>query len=37
MRWKTNKHSDKKYFRRTASTTKDINVNAKPMRGGIRL
>lgn len=37
MRWKTNKHSDRKFFRRTAVNTKSINVNAKPLRGGIRL
>ena len=37
MRWKVNKHQDRKVFRRTAATTKAINVNAKPMRGGIRL
>lgn len=37
MRWKVNKHKDKRYFRNTAVHTKDINVSARPMRGGIRL
>lgn len=37
MRWKVNKYSDKKHFRRTAANTKDINISSKPMRGGIRL
>lgn len=29
--------NDHKIFRRTASRTKKININNKPMRGGIRL
>lgn len=37
MRWKVNSYKDKKNFRRTAVNTKSINVNTKPMRGGIRL
>lgn len=37
MRRKVNMYTDKKYFRRTAVNTKSINVNVKPMRGGIRL
>lgn len=37
MRWKVNKYSDKKVFRRTAANTKAINVNQRIMRGGIRL
>lgn len=37
LRWKVNKYDDKKHFRRTAVNTKAINVQVKPMRGGIRL
>lgn len=32
-----NVRKDKKRFSRTAAKTKRINVNPKPMRGGIRL
>ena len=37
MRWKPNSYYDKKVFIRTAVNHKDINLRAKPMRGGIRL
>ena len=37
MRWKPNCYTDKKVFRRTAANHKDINLRAKPLRGGIRL
>lgn len=30
-------NNDHNIFRRTASKTKKININSKPMRGGIRL
>lgn len=33
----TNKKKDKAIFKRTAMSTKKINVKPKPMRGGIRL
>lgn len=33
----TNKNIDNKVFRRTASTTKKINIAPKVMRGGTRL
>ncbi len=33
----TNKNKDRKIFRRTAQTTKKINLAAKTMRGGTRL
>lgn len=33
----TNKKRDAKIFKRTAATTKKINVSPKVMRGGIRL
>lgn len=36
-REKVKKEVDKKIFRNTAAKTKKINVNPKPMRGGIRL
>lgn len=32
-----NPKSDKKFFARTATKTKDVNVRPKTMRGGIRL
>lgn len=39
MAWrrKTNKHIDKKIFKRTANSTKKINLYPCNMRGGIRL
>lgn len=37
MRWKTNQYDDRRFFRRTASSTKAINLSARIMRGGIRL
>lgn len=37
MRSRTFKSSDKKMFRRTAQTTKKINLNPTIYRGGIRL
>lgn len=37
MRSGTKKRVDKKIFHDTASTTKKININPRPMRGGIRL
>lgn len=33
----TRKRIDKKIFRRTAASTKKININPKVMRGGTRL
>ena len=33
----TRPHNDKKVFRRTAASTKKINVKPKVMRGGTRL
>ena len=33
----TRKRVDKKIFKRTAASTKKMNVSPKPMRGGIRL
>lgn len=33
----TRKRVDRKVFKRTAASTKKVNVNPKPMRGGIRL
>lgn len=33
----TNPKKDKQIFKRTAATTKKINVKPKQMRGGIRL
>lgn len=36
-RSKVHARSDQKKFRRTAMSTKDINVKPKLMRGGIRL
>lgn len=33
----TRKRVDKKIFKRTAASTKKINVSPKAMRGGIRL
>lgn len=33
----TRKRVDKKVFKRTAASTKKMNVSPKPMRGGIRL
>ena len=36
-RTNTNKRRDAKIFKRTAATTKKINVSPKVMRGGIRL
>lgn len=30
-------HGDKKFFRRTASKSKDINLGVRVFRGGIRL
>lgn len=32
-----NKPKDRKTFRRTAVSSKKINIDPKPMRGGIRL
>lgn len=32
----TNKKTDKKIFKNTASTTKKVNIAPKVMRGGIR-
>lgn len=37
MRYRTNPKRDRKYFMRTGSNTKAINLNARIMRGGIRL
>lgn len=37
MRRETNKRSDERYFRRTASHTKAINLTNRVYRGGIRL
>lgn len=36
-RTNTHKRIDKKIFRRTAASTKKININPKVMRGGTRL
>lgn len=36
-RYRTSRRSDRKIFKRTASTTKAINVSPRSMRGGIRL
>lgn len=36
MRWKVNKNRDKKFFRRTAASTKSVNLGNNIMRGGIR-
>lgn len=36
-REKTTKKVDKKIFKRTAATTKKMNISPKAMRGGIRL
>lgn len=36
-RYKTNRRKDRRIFRRTASTTRAINVSPRSMRGGIRL
>lgn len=36
MRRDTNKHTDERYFRRTASHRKAINLGTKVFRGGIR-
>lgn len=36
-RSKTKHRKDAKIYNRTANKTKSINLNAKPMRGGIRL
>lgn len=36
MRRKTNPRNDRRYFTRTAATTKDVNLSDKIMRGGIR-
>lgn len=33
----TNKHKDQQAFRRTAATTKTINIKPRIMRGGIRM
>lgn len=33
----TNRETDREIFKRTAASTKKININPKPMRGGIRL
>lgn len=33
----TRKSVDKKIFKRTAATTKKVNISPKVMRGGIRL
>ena len=37
MRRETNKHTDARYFRRTATHTKAINLANRIYRGGIRL
>ena len=37
MRKKTKRKIDRKIFKRTANSTKKINVAPKIMRGGIRL
>lgn len=37
MRKPTRPHNDKRVFKRTASSTKKINVAPKVMRGGTRL
>lgn len=37
MRRRTNRRTDKKVFRETASKTKKINISPIIMRGGIRL
>lgn len=37
MKKSVNPRVDKSTFRRTAKKTKKININPKPMRGGIRL
>ena len=37
MRMPTNKRTDQKVFRRTASHTKAINLSNRVYRGGIRL
>ena len=36
-RSRTKHRKDAKIYNRTANKTKSINLNAKPMRGGIRL
>lgn len=36
-RYRTNRRKDRSIFKRTASTTRAINVSPKSMRGGIRL
>lgn len=36
-RSKVRRRKDAKVYNRTANKTKSINLNAKPMRGGIRL
>lgn len=36
-RTNTNKRVDKRVFKRTAATTKKMNISPKVMRGGIRL
>ena len=36
-RQKMKKRKDAKIYNKTAHKTKSINLNAKPMRGGIRL
>lgn len=36
-RRKMTKSGSKRYFTKTANKTKAINVNPRPMRGGIRL
>lgn len=37
MRKRMKMKKDKKIFRNTADKTKKININPRPMRGGIRL
>lgn len=37
MRKRQPRSTDKRYFRRTASQARKINIDPKPMRGGIRL
>lgn len=36
MRGRTNPHKDKQIFRRTASSTKSVNLGFRIMRGGTR-
>lgn len=37
MRFKPNRHSDRRYFTKFADRTKRMNVDAMVMRGGVRL